>query len=127
MTGDESESDADRKGMADSTVDVVGTVEPDDADLYIDAGPLHVGFSDGVSGGLRVIQDGDFLAISQGVDYEDGDRATVGHSLTPVEAREFADQLLEAADDAEEAQAYKETNREDRQSLLKRVVEGIRP
>lgn len=111
-----------QKEMADETVDVVGTIEPENAEMYIDAGPLYVGFSDGVTGGLRVLQDGDFLAISQGVDYPDGDRATVGHDLTPDEAREFAEMLMTAADDAEEAANRNSTEKKDSRSLLRRLV-----
>lgn len=114
--------EADQKEMADETVDVVGTVEPDNAALDIDAGPLYVSLVEGVTGGLRVIQDGNFLAISQGVDYPDGDRATVGHTLTPEEARDLAEMLEKAANDAEATPTSQKEPEADGQSFLRRLM-----
>ena len=113
---------SEQKQMDDGAVDTIGAVEATNGSLQIDAGPLHVGLSEGVTGGLRVIQNGDFLMISQGVDYPDGDEATVAHELTPDEARKLAELLETAADNADDTSAGTEKSEKERQSLLNRAI-----
>ena len=108
--------------MATDTVDVVGALEAARGQLYAEAGPLYLGFVDGISGGARVVQDGNFIALSQGVDYQDRDRVTVGHELTPTEARSLANMFQTAADNADNRVSETDRDKEERKSLLKLVV-----
>jgi len=92
--------------MDGSTIDVAGVVSATGATLDIRAGPLQANFQEGESGGVRVFQDGAWLSIAQGVDYPDGDKATVAQDLTVESARELAQILMDAADEVEARQQH---------------------
>jgi len=121
-------TDDDSTDITDNAIDVPFVRTLQTGELQINAGPLYVEFASGETGGIKIIQHGDFLALSQGIDYADGDRATVGHDLTADDARDLAEALLDAADRVEEAQSNDDiatVDDDERDTLLQRAIQEV--
>lgn len=106
--------------------DTIGVVSAEMGDLYITSEILFSETIEKESTGIKVTSPTGEVYLCGGI--QDGDtRATVGQRLSPDSARELADTLYDAADDAErhrdEAAEY--DPRSDDESILQKLMSMV--